>query len=173
MSSSIFCCQPTSSFLCDAVLPDAAASANPQDDGMSFEAASDPATLIGLALSFARQSPLFSGEVPSLILDRLALHAGKGNPACELVLVWLARHRALDAVNVTALEPSADVHKFRLGEKSRTRKSVRDRVMSALAALPEPGPGDHPARHHRKRREPLAEIISATKATAKGEVTHG
>lgn len=57
----------------------------------------DPGILIGLALSFAKQGPEFSGQMPELILENLANHVRLGDPACRLVLGWLNRRRQRSA----------------------------------------------------------------------------
>ena len=52
--------------------------------------ADDPAVLIGLALGLVRQSDGLTGIVPDTIIDRLQMHADNGDPACRLLLDWLA-----------------------------------------------------------------------------------
>jgi hypothetical protein len=60
--------------------------------------ADDPARLIGLALGHVRQGEGLTGTVPDTIIDRLRAHADHGNPACRLLLDWLAgRNRDLVA----------------------------------------------------------------------------
>lgn len=66
--------------------------------GLRRPLADDPAVLIGLALSHVRQSDGLRGIVPDTIIDRLRAHADNGNPACRLLLDWLAgRNRDLVA----------------------------------------------------------------------------
>jgi hypothetical protein len=158
MSSKQIHCHSPSGFRCEATHPNHDIADQPN---VALEAAGDPATLIGLALSFARQGALFSGKVPSLILERLALHAGHGNPTCRLVLDWLAHHHRMEPVMI----PEKQV--------SRSRRSAHDRIMQALASVPQPTPEVLPLRHSRKRREPLAEIMSATARKVEGEASHG
>lgn len=158
MSSKHIHRHPTSGFRCDAVHSghDVAERSN-----AVLDAAGDPATLIGLALAFARQGPLFTGDVPSLILERLTLHARHGNPACRMVLDWLDRRHRMQS----AAAPEA--------QANRRRQSAHDRVMRALASVPELPPEERLLRHRRKRREPLAEIISTAIGKAEGETSHG
>jgi hypothetical protein len=158
MSSKHIHCHPTSGFRCDAVY-----AGNDVADGPNavLDAAGDPATLIGLALAFARQGPFFAGGVPTLILERLTLHAKHGNPACRMVLDWLDRRHRMKS----AAAPEA--------QANRRRQSVHDRVMQALASVPELPPEERRLRHRRKRRVPLAEIISTTAHKIEGETSHG
>lgn len=66
--------------------------------GLGRPLADDPALLIGLALGHVRQGEGFTGIVPDAITDRLRAHADHGNPACRLLLDWLAgRNRDLMA----------------------------------------------------------------------------
>jgi hypothetical protein len=46
----------------------------------------DPALIIGLALTFARQGSSETRAIPSVLLDRLRHHARSGEPTCRLVL---------------------------------------------------------------------------------------
>jgi hypothetical protein len=158
MSSKHIHCHPTSGFRCDAVPSGFYSSEQPN---AVRDAAGDPATLIGLALSFARQRPFFAGDVPSLILDRLAHHAEHENPACRMVLDWLDRRHRMKSTAA----PEA--------QANRRRQSVHDRVLQALAAVPELPDEERLLRHRRKRREPLAETISTAIGKAKGETSHG
>ncbi|CDZ51183.1 hypothetical protein [Neorhizobium galegae] len=60
--------------------------------------ADDPAALIGLALGHVREGDCLTGTVPDAITGRLRAHADHGNPACRLLLDWLAgRNRDLVA----------------------------------------------------------------------------
>jgi hypothetical protein len=66
--------------------------------GLRRPLADDPAVLIGLALGHVRQGERLTGTVPDTIIDRLRAHADHGNPACRLLLDWLAgRNRDLIA----------------------------------------------------------------------------
>lgn len=58
--------------------------------GLRRPLADDPAVLIGLALGHVRQEEGLTGTVPDTIIDRLRAHADHGNPACRLLLDWLA-----------------------------------------------------------------------------------
>lgn len=60
--------------------------------------ADDPAFLIGLALGHVRQGDGLTGTVPDTVINRLQAQAGRGNPACRLMLDWLGnRNRNLVA----------------------------------------------------------------------------
>lgn len=60
--------------------------------------ADDPALLIGLALGHVRQCDGLTGTVPDTVINRLQAQAGRGNPACRLLLDWLGnRNRNLVA----------------------------------------------------------------------------
>lgn len=48
----------------------------------------DPAILIGLALSYSRQSRTLGNAIPDIILSRLRAHADQGDPACGLLIDW-------------------------------------------------------------------------------------
>lgn len=66
--------------------------------GLGRPLADDPALLIGLALGHVRQGDGLTGIVPDTIIDRLQVHVDDGNPACRLLLDWLAgRNRDLVA----------------------------------------------------------------------------
>ncbi|AOF92130.1 hypothetical protein [Sinorhizobium sp. RAC02] len=66
--------------------------------GLGRPLADDPAALIGLALGHVRQGDCLTGIVPDAIIGRLRAHADHGNPACRLLLDWLAgRNRDLVA----------------------------------------------------------------------------
>jgi hypothetical protein len=66
--------------------------------GLGRPLADDPAVLIGLALGHVREGNCLTGTVPDAITDRLRAHADHGNPACRLLLDWLAgRNRDLVA----------------------------------------------------------------------------
>lgn len=66
--------------------------------------ADDPATLIGLALGHVRQGDGLTGPVPASIISRLEAHADRGNPACRLLLDWIAR-RNRDMVAAAGSDP--------------------------------------------------------------------
>lgn len=48
----------------------------------------DPAILIGLTLSYSRQSGTLGNAIPDIILSRLRAHADHGDPACQLLIDW-------------------------------------------------------------------------------------
>ncbi|MCO5734445.1 hypothetical protein [Rhizobium sp. SSA_523] len=65
----------------------------------------DPAFLIGLTLGHVRQGAGLTGTVPDTVIKRLQAQAGLGNPACRLLLDWLA-HRNRDLVASSRPDPS-------------------------------------------------------------------
>lgn len=135
-------------------------------------AAGDPATLIGVALSFARQGPTPGVEVPQLILDRLAIHDRHGNPACRMVLDYLFRRsRSVGAEDINRPH-AASLERPRASQPVRHR-SQRDRVLSALASVPSVEPNELQQRPKRKSREPSPEIVSARSPDTDGEMSHG
>lgn len=157
------------SFQCDAASP--AIDAADHVQGVCA-AAGDPATLIGLALSFTRQGPKPGVDVPQLILDRLAIHARHGNPACRLVLDYLFRRsRGVAAEDVNRAD-AARLERPRASHPVRHRSQC-DRVLSALASVPSVEPNELQQRPKRKSREPLAEIVSARSSKSDGETSHG
>jgi hypothetical protein len=111
-------------FRCEAVPSNDHAAAH---GNATREAAGDPATLIGLALSFARQGPLFDGAVPPLILERLGTHARHGNPACRMVLDWIDRHRKVEAEAVIA-----DQRAYRVHDDAATDHHAADQIQDEV-----------------------------------------
>ncbi|OLP57654.1 hypothetical protein BJF92_04950 [Rhizobium rhizosphaerae] len=65
----------------------------------------DPAFLIGLALGHVRQGDGLTGTVPDTVISRLQTQAERGNPACRLMLDWLA-HRNRDLLASARPDPS-------------------------------------------------------------------
>jgi hypothetical protein len=158
-----------SAFRCEAAGP----AIDPADHAHDVcGSAGDPATLIGLALSFARLGATPSVEVPQLLLDRLAVHARHGNPTCRLVLDFLFRRSRTVAVE-NAVRPDAAILERQRVSNTGRRRSQRDRVMAAVASLPPVEPTSTHRHLKRKRREPLAEIISPAIPKSNGETSHG
>ncbi|OLP45714.1 hypothetical protein [Rhizobium oryziradicis] len=119
--------------------------------GLGRPLADDPAVLIGLALGHVRQGEGLTGIVPDIIIDRLRALADHGNPACRLLLDWLAgRNRDLIASShpVPAERPSI---KLRPG-----RRMIRERRQA--------GPGSLKRRKPTKPQspDPKTAIIAAT-----------
>jgi hypothetical protein len=159
----------SSAFRCDAVIP--AIDAADHVQGVCA-AAGDPATLIGLALSFARQGPKPGVDVPQLILDRLAIHGRYGNPACRMVLDYLFhRSRSVGAKDLNRPD-AASLERPRASHPVR-RRSQHDRVLAVLASVPYVEPNELQQRHKRKSREPSPEIVSARTPKSDGETSHG
>lgn len=158
-----------SAFQCDSVSP--AIDAADHVQGVCA-ATGDPATLIGLALSFARQGPKPGVDVPQLILERLTIHAGHGNAACRMVLNFLFRRsRSVGAEDVNRPD-AASLDRPRASHPVR-RRSQCDRVLSALASVPSVEPNELQQRLKRKSREPSPEIVSARSPDTDGEMSHG
>jgi hypothetical protein len=134
--------------------------------------AGDPATLIGLALSFSRQGPTLGVQVPQFILGRLAIHARHGNAACRMVLDFLFRRSRTVAVE-SAVRPDAVMLERQRVSKPGRRRAQPDRVLSALASVPSVEPTGANCDLKRRRREPLAEIVSARSSDTDGETSHG
>ena len=149
-----------SGFACNAINPSNNGATHPCDE---CEQAGDPATLIGLAFAFLRQGPAIEGKVPSLITERLELHAQHGNSACRLVLDWLAKRETVSSMpehRHPVANPAGPSEPHGL-PRHRLRLSPRERIMARIAALPPLAPGETRARPRRRRRVSPAEIISA------------
>ena len=53
--------------------------------------ADDPAIVIGLALGHVRTQDGLTGIVPPRVMAHLLTHIERGDPACEVVMDWLAK----------------------------------------------------------------------------------
>lgn len=51
----------------------------------------DPAVAIGLALGHVRTQEGLTGTVPPRVMAHLLVHIERGDPACEVVMDWLAK----------------------------------------------------------------------------------
>lgn len=60
--------------------------------------ADDPAVLIGLALGYVRTQEGVTGIVPPRLIADLLAHVEHGDPACRLVIDWLAKRSRNAAV---------------------------------------------------------------------------
>ena len=87
--------------------------------------ADDPATLIGLALGHVRQGDGPTGPVPASIVSRLEAHADRGDPACRVLIDWLA-HRNGDMVAAAGPDPA----RFKAN-----RRLVRERRQAVPGSL--------------------------------------
>ena len=86
---------------CDAVTPDARPIPDchrPHDallcarsSAANRGTANDPAVLIGLALGHVRTQEGLTGIVPPRVIAHLLAHVEHGDPACRLVIDWLAK----------------------------------------------------------------------------------
>ena len=97
----------------------------------------DPAVVIGFALGHVRTQDGLTGTVPPRVMARLLVHIERGDPACEVVMDWLAKRSRNAAVQ-------------------RERRRVRER--------PRPEPGSLRKRALRARdlnRSDLAIIAEA------------
>lgn len=119
--------------------------------GLGRPLADDPAFLIGLALGHVREGDCLTGTVPDAITDRLRAHADHGNPACRLLLEWLAgRNRDLMASS------SPDPVKPDRAASRPGRRMIRERRQA--------GPGSLKRRKPTKPQspDPKTAIIAAT-----------
>lgn len=116
--------------------------------------ADDPATLISQALGHVRQGDGLTGYVPTSILSGLQRHADRGNPACCLLLDWIARrNRDLLA------PPQADPVRQHQSKPRMARRLVRERRQAL------PGAGSLKLRKATSQeavRDPKTAIIAAT-----------
>lgn len=110
--------------------------------------ADDPAMLIGLALGHVRQGDGLTGHVPASIISRLKVHADRGNPACRVLIDWLA-HRNRNMVTAATSYP------VRL---KANRRLVRERRQAVPGSLKRRKPESQEA-----VRDPKTAIIAATK----------
>ncbi|MBD8653935.1 hypothetical protein IFT66_22870 [Rhizobium sp. CFBP 13726] len=98
--------------------------------GLGRPLADDPALLIGLALGHVREGDGLTGTVPNTIVDRLRVHADHGNPACRLLLDWLAG-RNHDLIASSHLDPAK-----RPSIKPRpSRRMIRERRQAGPGSL--------------------------------------
>lgn len=108
--------------------------------GLGRPLADDPAVLIGMALGHVRQGEGFTGSVPDGITDRLQAHADSGNPACRLLLDWLAgRNRDL----VASSQP--DPAKPHSTKPRPGRRMIRERRQAGPGSLKRRKPAKTPS----------------------------
>ncbi|WP_137132607.1 hypothetical protein [Rhizobium sp. FY34] len=113
--------------------------------------ADDPAALIGLALGHVREGDCLTGTVPDAITDRLRAHADSGNPACRLLLDWLAgRNRDLVASS------SPDPVKLYRATSRPGRRMIRERRQAGPGSLKRRKPTTTPS------PDPKTAIIART-----------
>lgn len=62
--------------------------------------ADDPAVLIGLAIGHVRTADGLPGVVPPRVFANLLAHVEQGDPACRLVIDWLAKRSRNAAVQL-------------------------------------------------------------------------
>ena len=63
----------------------------PRSSAAHQEPAEDPALLIGLALGHVRTADGLTGVVPPRVTAHLLAHVEQGDPACRLIVDWLAK----------------------------------------------------------------------------------
>lgn len=80
------------------------------------ETADDPAVVIGLALGHLRTQEGLTGTVPPRVMAHLLVHIDRGDPACEVVMDWLAK-------------------RSRNAEMQGQRRRVRERPRPELGSL--------------------------------------
>lgn len=95
---------------CEAVIPNAQPTHDchrphdtwlrPRSSVAHQEPAEDPALLIGLALGHARTAEGLNGIVPPRLIADLLAHVEHGDPACRLVIDWLAKRSRNAAVQL-------------------------------------------------------------------------
>ncbi|MBX9468601.1 MAG: hypothetical protein KL839_12485 [Rhizobium sp.] len=64
------------------------------------ETADDPAAVIGLALGHVRTQDGLTGIVPPRVMAHLLVHIERGDPACEVVMDWLAKRSRNTAMQI-------------------------------------------------------------------------
>ena len=83
--------------------------------------ADDPAIAIGLALGHVRTQDGLTGTVPPRVMVHLLVHVERGDPACEVVMDWLAK-RSHNA--------DMQIQRRRVRERPRTETgSLRKRAL--------------------------------------------
>ncbi|MBU0832545.1 MAG: hypothetical protein KKH33_09210 [Alphaproteobacteria bacterium] len=60
----------------------------------------DPAVAIGLALGHVRTQEGLAGSVPPRMMAHLLVHIERGDPACEVVMDWLAKRSRNAAMQI-------------------------------------------------------------------------
>lgn len=60
----------------------------------------DPAVAIGLALGHVRTQDGLAGTVPPRVMAHLLVHIERGDPACEVVVDWLAKRSRNTAMQI-------------------------------------------------------------------------
>lgn len=100
------------------------------------ETADDPAAVIGLALGHVRTQEGLTGTVPPRVMAHLLVHIERGDPACELVMDWLAKRSR----NAAVQRERRRVRERPRPEPGHLRKRalrVRDLNRSGLAIIAE------------------------------------
>lgn len=101
----------------------------------------DPAAVIGLALGHVQTKGGLTGIVPPRIIANLLVHVERGDPACEVVMDWLAKRSRNAAV-------------------PRERRRVRER--------PRPEPG-HLRKHALRARDLTRSDLAIIAETEEGK----
>lgn len=96
----------------------------------------DPAVAIGLALGHVRTQDGLTGTVPPRVMAHLLVHIERGDPACEVVMDWIAKRSRNAAV---ALERRRVCERPRPEPGSLRKRALqaRDLNRSGLAIIAE------------------------------------
>jgi hypothetical protein len=100
------------------------------------ETADDPAVVIGLALGHVRTQEGLTGTVPPRVMAHLLAHIEQGEPACAVVMDWLAKRSR----NAAVQRERRKVRERPRPERGRLRKRAlraRDLNRSDLAIIAE------------------------------------
>ncbi|NBB47095.1 hypothetical protein GVN24_02275 [Rhizobium sp. CRIBSB] len=100
----------------------------------------DPAAVIGLALGHIQTKGGLTGIVPPRIIANLLVHVERGDPACEVVMDWLAKRSRNTAMQIQRRR----VRERPRPEPGRLRKRAlraRDLNRSNLAIIAETAEG--------------------------------
>ncbi len=83
-----------------------------------------------LALGHVRQGDGLTGTVPDTVINRLQAQAGRGNPACRLLLDWLGNRNG----NLVA-QPQSDTDDPSPAEPRPLRRRIRERRRAGPGSL--------------------------------------
>ncbi len=131
---------------CDAVTPDIRPTLDclrPHDALLRTRSAptdqsptDDPAVAIGLALGHVRTQDGLTGTVPPRVMAHLLVHIERGDPACAVIMDWLAKRSR----NAAVQRERRKVRERPRPERGRLRKRAlraRDLNRSDLAIIAE------------------------------------
>ena len=101
----------------------------------------DPAVAIGLALGHVRTQDGLTGAVPPRVMAHLLVHIERGDPACQVVMDWLAKRSRNTAMQIQRRR----VRERARPEPGHLRKRAlraRDLGLSDLAIIAETAEGN-------------------------------